>query len=179
MPISFDNVPAAWQQPLTNGYNAMPGLVQTCVHAMTAGTIDWGLYRRWFDPQGNANPNRVQFVRSVFTTLATWRQSKTLRFFNATGNAVYVAAPGVCAYVWQLGPAGLATGVAHVGSGVRVGIAAGMVSPVWSTADIAAIISHELVRKQDGAAVTTSWIARPPTAALLVWRRRKTARKWR
>ena len=34
MPISFDNVPAAWQQPLTNGYNAMPGLVQTCVHAV-------------------------------------------------------------------------------------------------------------------------------------------------
>src|SRR6476646_6310916 len=148
MPIAFDtNVAAAWQTRLTNGYNAIPLMVQTCVQRMTAGTIDWPLYKTWFDPQGNTNPANVQFVRTVFTTLGQGRQSKTLRFFGATGNAIEASAPGVWAYVWLLPAHGLATGVAHVGSGVRIAITQGMVAPTWTDRDVGAIICHELVHK--------------------------------
>jgi len=148
MPIAFDtNVAAAWRTRLTNGYNAIPLMVQTCVQRMTAGTIDWPLYKKWFDPQGNTNPANVQFVRTVFTTLGQWRQSKTLRFFDATGNAIEASAPGVCAYVWLLPAHGLATGVAHVGSGVRIAITQGMVAATWTDRDVGAIICHELVHK--------------------------------
>jgi lysine-specific metallo-endopeptidase family protein len=147
MPIAFDpNVPATWQTRLTNAYAAMPGLIQQCVQRMTPGSIDWALYKRWFDPQGNTNPANVQFVRNVFTTLSQWRQSKTLRFFNATGNAIEQSSPGVCAYVWLLS-SDTNPGVAHVGSGVRIAVTAGMVSPTWITNDMAAILFHEISHK--------------------------------
>lgn len=125
----------------------MPGLIQTCVQRMTVGAINWQLYRKWFDSQGNANQENVRFVRSVYSTLGTWRQTKTLRFFNATGNAIQASTPGVCAYVWQLPAHSQATGVAHIGSGASIGIAAGMVAPMWTDNDVAAILSHELVNK--------------------------------
>jgi hypothetical protein len=104
--------------------------------------MDWPLYHRWFDPGFSAA--RVAFVRSVFTSLREWLNSKTLTFFDATHNAVGVAMPGVAAYVWQLGAG---ADVAHVGSGVRIGMSDGLVLPVWTNNDVAGLIAHELTHK--------------------------------
>jgi len=148
MPIAFDNnVAAAWQVRLKAAYVLLPSLINTCIQRMTPGTIDWPLYRTWFDPAGNANMANVQFVRRVFSTLGQWVAGKTLRFFDATGNAT--DDPAFCAYVWMLS-ATPESSVSHVGSGVRIGISGGMVRATWTTKDVAALITHELVHKLGG-----------------------------
>jgi hypothetical protein len=147
MPIQFDpSIPALspWRPRLTAAYYFLPGLAQTCVDNLTPGQINWPLYHRWFDPGGMGSPARVAFVRLVFTSLRQWVDSKTLTFFDCTANAIGVAMPGVAAYVWQLGPG---AGVAHVGSGVRIGMANGLVHPAWTNNDVAGLIAHELTHK--------------------------------
>jgi hypothetical protein len=104
--------------------------------------MDWPLYHRWFDPGFSAA--RVAFVRSVFTSLRQWLDSKTLTFYDCTASAIRAGVPGAAAYVW---PLGAAADVAHVGSGVRIGMSQGLVHPLWTNNDVAGLIAHELTHK--------------------------------
>jgi hypothetical protein len=137
--------PPRLKHNLEVAYTELPALISKCNTFMTTGTINWKLYRLYFDPQGNANPSNVRFVRSVFLTLPQWALTKTLTFFYAEGYEVGADLdPGfrMAAYCLTLGQN---SRIAHEGSGVRIGFS--QLASFFQPRDLAGFVLHELVHK--------------------------------
>jgi hypothetical protein len=138
--------PNGLKRKLERSYNfELPLAISICVRRTNLACFDWDLYKRWFDPQGEANQPNVEFVCSVFSALYDWTtpdSTKTLHFFFADQNEVEKRNPTMAAYCSTLGAE---PGVAHVGSGVRIGFS--HMANIFQEWDLAGFICHELAHK--------------------------------
>jgi hypothetical protein len=155
MMVKFDGISGPAAQGIAEAYERLPGYLAACLAALEPGQEDWDRYTTWFDANEPPDQGRVECVRNVITTLADFLQTKTITFANATGSELdqYMvewdavrneSRPTLQGYVLAPGPAMMAEGVEHVGSGIRILVPARTAA---NQSELCATIFHELAHK--------------------------------
>src|ERR1700691_2214340 len=91
MAVLFDDFGQFFQPVLTSAHQKVVQLAQRCSTAITAGTINWALYRKWFDAAGNRNTNNVTQVRRTINGILTRLQTTDITYKNCNGDHVHCA----------------------------------------------------------------------------------------
>jgi hypothetical protein len=91
MAVLFDDFGQFFQPVLTSAHQKVVQLAQRCSTAITAGTINWALYRKWFDAAGNRNLNNVTQVRRTINGILTRLQTTDITYKNCNGDHMHCA----------------------------------------------------------------------------------------